>query len=209
MPRARQVKPLSLIVRLGIATAAMLWLGHWIERPVVSSSLPALRTLLTTATRDFSIINLDLTHKGPNETLRLRADYSHPIVVGKTVVYPINSPTELRGWLQVNLTLGGTLQYGLLLLSVVLAWPLQNPREYFTRLALALPSAILLTTLNVVSTLLAELWFGPHDDLAPNEWWPLLNLEPISDGRRRCDVGDCDGGGMHHLGTAYSRPAIH
>ncbi|MBC7984445.1 MAG: hypothetical protein H7Y02_11380 [Candidatus Obscuribacterales bacterium] len=169
-------KPLEITVRFLVAGAAVLWLGGVFERAIVESSLPLVRAVFEFVDDDFTVLGLDVAHEGANETLRLKADYSHPIYlegVG-TFIYPMNLDPRTAGWLQVNLTVGGLLQYGLLMLIVVLAWPARGIREMLVRLGLSLPLLAVFLLVAAISTLLAELWNPLHQDFAPQEFWPLL-----------------------------------
>jgi hypothetical protein len=194
-------KPLKSIARLIVVVAGVLWFGYASERVVVSASLPFLRATLEAVQNDFDILSMDIARSGPNDTVRVRADYAHAVFISGKLIYPINlgvKPGEsLYGWLQVNLTVGGLLQYGLLMMIVVLAWPLGSWREAAVRLALAIPILFVLLIGNAVSTILAELWSGPHQDFARDEFWPLLAWSKF-----------LMGGGGAMLGLACAAAAI-
>jgi hypothetical protein len=174
MANAAPSSPLKLIARLVLATALMLWICNRFEEPIIKSAIPALRWALNFVGNDFKVLELDIAQEGPNQTLRLRADFANPIVVSDHVLYPLNTDSTVNGWFQVNLTIGGLLQYVLLLLSIVIAWPVKTFREGIVRLLFTLPTVLLFAAINCVSTLLAELWGPVHTQIASDEVWPLL-----------------------------------
>jgi hypothetical protein len=123
---------------------------------------------------DFAILAIDVVEENSAATLRVRADFAHPVVVAGRVLYPMNSNPRTAGWMQVNVTAGGVLQYLMMAIIVVLAWPTRSLLDYAVRLVIALPLAFLLAVLATATTILAELWFPVHADLAPSETWLLL-----------------------------------
>jgi hypothetical protein len=132
--------------------------------------IPMFRNVVAFFGGDFTVLDMSVAHDGANETLRVRADFSHPIFIVNQFIYPLQG----KGWMQVNLTLGGVLQYSLFLLIVVVAWPVTRASEYLLRLALSAPLILILLLIDVPPTILANLWFPVHDDLAPHALWPLL-----------------------------------
>jgi hypothetical protein len=167
-------RPPRLVARLAFVATALLWLTHSCASVIVKPMIPALQAAVAILDDDFRILGMDVSTDGGNKTLRVRADLAHAAVVSGQVLYPISPGAELRGWMEVHLALGGVLQYPLLLLIVVLAWPAKTSRELLARIGIALPLAALLLLLAVPSTILAELWFPIHDDYDPGSFWPLL-----------------------------------
>lgn len=163
-----------LLLRVAVAAAGILWLADALEKTIVLSAIPAIAASFQWADDDFKVLGIDIGTVGANEVLRFRADYSHPIHIAGRIIYPMNWNPRTAGWLQVNLTMGGILQYGILMLILVVAWPASNLKEFLSRTALSLPLAALLTMVGVVSTLRAELHGTLHSAYAPHEFWPML-----------------------------------
>lgn len=174
MPLAALPHPLKLAVRLGVASILVLWMAHSFQRTLIEPLLPALRATIEYLESDFTILGTDIAREGPNETIRVRANLASPLYVAGRIVYPMGWNRGTEGWLQVNLTLGGVLQYVSLMLIVVLAWPAQRVSEFIVRIAIALPLITLLLLLHAPFTILADLWFPIHDDYDPHSFWPLL-----------------------------------
>ncbi len=168
-------QPLKLAVRFIAVGAILLWLSHAYERVMVEPMLPVFGATLKLIGDDFTILGMDINHEGPNESLRVRADFSHSIYVAGRVLYPMALDPKTAGWMQVNLTLGGVLQYSLLMLMIVLAWPAASVREFACRFGIAAPLIVFLLLIDVPFTILAELWFPVHEDFDSKSFWPLLN----------------------------------
>jgi len=166
--------PFKLIARLLIVSSLVLWLAHVYQRALIEPLLPSMRTIIAAVQDDFIIYSLDISDEATNETIRLRGNLAKPVVVGGRTFYPIGWGTRQQGGLQVTLTVGGAVQYSLLMLIVVLAWPIAHGKELLKRLLISLPLMLGLVLLNVASTFPAELWAPIHDEWVPDITWPLL-----------------------------------
>jgi hypothetical protein len=172
------LKRIRPVVRWSVASVIVLWLGFIAEKPIVNASLPTLRAVFAFVQSSFVILDMQIARDGANETLQVRADLAKSKYVSGRFVYPINasgtSSQQLKGWLQVNLTLGGLLQYELLMLIVVAAWPTRDARQYLVRFAIAAPFVVALFLINAVCTLFAEFTNGVYHTYAPDDF--LLSL---------------------------------
>jgi hypothetical protein len=138
---------------------------------IVEALRPVLIGTLDLLTNAFQILDSQVAQKGHNWVLRTTADFARLLIVNGQVVLPLAE--RGGGWMEVSLTVGGILQYPAMLAISVLAWP-ATLREWSVRL-LVLPIPVALLLLGSASfTLLAELWFPVHDELAPAQFWPLL-----------------------------------
>lgn len=123
---------------------------------------------------DLSILAVEIGHEGPNETVRVRANFSRPIYVAGKSLFPFGWHPGTEGWMEVNLTLGGILQYAAFTIIVVLAWPITKASELALRIAITAPLIALLLLIQVPFMILAEFWFPVHNDIDPHSFWPLL-----------------------------------
>jgi hypothetical protein len=161
-------------MRVALVATLLTWAADHYATAIVRPLVPAIRDTITLLDRDFQVFGVDVYMEAGVRTLRVRADLAHPVVVGKNLFTPINTSATPGGWIDVRLTLGGLLQYPLLLLIVVMGWPARSMREMPVRLALAMPVMLALFALTVSVTTLAELWFVLRAGLATDEHWPLL-----------------------------------
>jgi hypothetical protein len=167
-------RPLELLARLLAAAALVLWLSHSFQRAFVKPLIPAFSTALRILNIDFTILGIDVSEDGPNETLRFRANLAHPIEIAGRRLSPFGWGSIPEGGYQVNLTLGGILQYCALTLILVLAWPARHAREFAVRLLSVLPLMGILLLIDVPFTVLAELWNAIHAGVDPHGFQPLM-----------------------------------
>ena len=161
--------PLRLATRFAVVSVAILWLAHHFERAFVEPMIPAFRTVTTIIGTDFDILEMVIASQESNETLRVRADFSHPVFVTGRFIYPFKG----QGWMQADLTLGGILQYALFTLIIVVAWPASR-RELALRLVTLAPLLAIFLAIQVSTTILAQFWFPVQKEIDPNSHWPLL-----------------------------------
>lgn len=172
MPRA--LPPLrNLVLRFALVAAAVLAIGGAFATAIVEPLVPALGRAVAALTSDFTFSEVTLDRAGARPNVVFRANLSRVQLVGNGFAYPLGFGSQPRGWYQIELTTGGILQHALFLLIIVLAWP-AAARELLLRGLLAVPLAAVLVLQHVVVTVLAELWFPIHDELAPGAFWPLL-----------------------------------
>jgi hypothetical protein len=136
--------------------------------------LPLVSATIKVADSAFTVLTVDINTDGPNETIRLRADLTAPIIVGGRTFFPFRQGSDQRGWYQVELTVGGAMGYSLLTFIVVFAWPANRWQEWCKRVLISVPLALGLLLVNVATTFPAELWNPIHDDWVPDMAWPLL-----------------------------------
>jgi hypothetical protein len=139
----------------------------WNRYPLVSATVQA-------ADSAFTVLAVDIDTDGPNQTIRVRADLAQPIIIGGRTFVPFRQGSDQRGWYEVNLTLGGAMEYSLLVLIVVMAWPANRWQEWCKRVVISVPLALGLLLVNVATTFPAELWNPIHNEWVPDVAWPLL-----------------------------------
>lgn len=166
--------PLKLFARVVLVSALVLWLVHHYQRVIVEPMLPLMSATFSAVQSTFVFQALDIADEGVNETLRLRANLAKPINVNGRMFYPIGWNTHEQGGYQITLTVGGALQYSVMTLIVVLAWPCAQWRTLLKRMAIALPLMLTILLLNTTITFTAELWNPIHEQWLPDITWPLL-----------------------------------
>jgi hypothetical protein len=166
--------PLKLIARLLVVSALVLWVAHQYQRAIVEPLLPLVGATFTAVQDTFVLQSLDIADDGPNQSLRLRANLAKPIDVNGRMFYPIGWGTNEQGGYQITLTVGGAMEYSLMTLIVVLAWPFAHWQALLKRIVIALPLMLGLLLLNTTITFPAELWNPIHDEWVPDITWPLL-----------------------------------
>jgi hypothetical protein len=158
-----------VLARACIATLLVMGYGAHYQRAIVGPLLPLLQNSLVVTGDEYRVRSLDIDD-GDNDSLRLRADLARTLYIGDHYVSPLGD----QGWLQVNLTLGGALAYSELLLILLLAWPVADPRELAWRALIGLPLIVVLLLINIDTTLSAELWTAVHRELEPGALSALL-----------------------------------
>ncbi len=167
-------RPLELIARIALVATVLLWLANHYADGIVKPLIPAFQQVVATLDDEFTVFDMNISNDEGKRTLRVRADLAHPVLIAGQWLEPMNSNPSTAGWMQVNLTLGGILQYSILLLIPVLAWPTTGIREFGIRVGLAIPLIAVLLLIDVPLSILAELWFPIHNDHDPDAFWPLL-----------------------------------
>jgi hypothetical protein len=172
MPRA--LPPLrSLALRFALVGLLVLGIGTRFADALIEPLLPALGRGVDALSADVTISEVSLDRKAAPPAAVFRTNLSRITLIGGNFIYPLGEDGGPDGWYQVTLTTGGILQHALFLLLIVLAWPAQ-PSTLAWRMVLALPLAGALLLQHVGVTVLAEIWFPVHDELAPDQIWPLL-----------------------------------
>ena len=164
----------NLATRLLIATVAVLGLAHALQRTIVTPLLPVFGAVLGSLDSDVRVLNVANGRDGPNDTVRFDVNLAHPVEIGGRTVYPYGTHSIPDGFMTVNLGAAGLLQYALLLLILVLAWPLGGAAEGVARLLVAAPCVAFLIVIPGPSTALSLVWGPFHEALAPGAFWPSL-----------------------------------
>ncbi len=163
-----------LALRLLIAGGAVLWLAYACQRAIVAPLLPVLGNVLSMLDSDVRVLSVAAGHDGPNETITFRVNLAHPVDIGGRTVYPYGTHSIPDGSMQVNLGAAGLLQYALLLLILVLAWPPACVEELLARLLISTPLVAALLVIPGPSTALSLVWGPFHEALDPSAFWPIL-----------------------------------
>jgi hypothetical protein len=159
------------VLLIGIA---VLWLSHAFQKAILQPLAPVLGDILATFDSDVKVLSVGLGHEGPNETVSFRVNLAHPVDIGGRTVYPYGTHSIPDGSMEVNIGAAYLLQYTVLLLVVVLAWPPDNVREWLLRLLLSLPFMAAVLIVPGPSTALALVWGPFHQELDPGAFWPVL-----------------------------------
>ncbi|HXN11283.1 MAG TPA: hypothetical protein VN859_08565 [Steroidobacteraceae bacterium] len=167
-------RPLRLLLRLAVASLAVLLLARACALPAVGQLLPAMRTELSALDPDLSIRSLSLIREDSGTVVRLRANLLHPIQVGERTAYPVGWGTGTEGGYEVMLGARGVLQAALLLLILVLAWPLRTPGELGMRLLVALPLCAVLIGLDAPLDLLGNFQHIVATGADPEQFIPMF-----------------------------------
>jgi hypothetical protein len=167
-------RPLELVARVALAATVLLWLSNHYASGILKPLIPVFQDSVSIIDDNFTVLGMDLSTDRGNRTLSIKADLAHPIHIAGQWLAPMNSNPRTAGWMQVDLTLGGILQYSILLLVIVLAWPAASILEFAVRAGVAVPLVAVLLLIDVPLSILAELWFPIHDDYDAKAFWPLL-----------------------------------
>jgi hypothetical protein len=156
------LRPFELVLRLVVAMIVVGGLAYSCRLRIVTAALPLIRATLVRVDADFRVLSLDVARDAAGETLRLRANLAHPVLVAGGTLYPIgwvsNAAGAGAGGVEVRLTVGGVLSHAVLLLIIAAAWPVESLREGLVRSVTSLLLATMLLMMNVTSTFHAELW---------------------------------------------------
>jgi hypothetical protein len=153
-------RPLDLAARALLSTVIVLVVVQALGRPLVRAMLPVISTVTPFLDPRFEITDVRLAQFGADEVVRVRGNLSRPLLIGDRIIDPFGWNGAPAGGLQITYTAGGVLEYGALLLILVLAWPARSASELAYRMALALPCAALLPMLIVPLTVVAEFRHG-------------------------------------------------
>jgi hypothetical protein len=141
-----------------VASLLVLTLIQTFQRRLIEPMVPVLHDLVRLLAPEFTLTSEDIVYVGNSEVVRVRANLSAPIEYEGQYLYPLGWNGLRQGWFQVELTLGGVLQYSTAMLIGVLAWPVRNAKELAIRLTLLIPLAMILIAIDTPLSLIAELW---------------------------------------------------
>jgi hypothetical protein len=161
-------QPLELGLRTFLASALVLGVFHFCQRPIVEPMIPVFHSAIRLLATEFTITSAEIAKEGPNETVRFRANLSSPVDYAGHMLYPFGWNGVPNGGFQITRTLGSVLEYSALLLIVILAWPAPRAWEIGVRLALAVPLMALLILIDVPFTVVADLWSLLRDEFDPH-----------------------------------------
>lgn len=145
-------------------------MGHLLREPVVRLLTPALARAVALLDDRFTIVSVERLSEG-KAMLRFGADLRHPVQVGSQRVSPLARP-GVPAPLQVDCDASAVLEYCMLQLIVVLAWPAAQWRELAVRLAISVPLAAVLLLLDIPFGVVADLWGLLIDNFAPGTFSP-------------------------------------
>jgi hypothetical protein len=161
-------RPLDLALRALLSTVLVLVVVQVLGRPLVRAMLPVVSAVTPLIDPRFDVTDVQLARFGADDVVRVRGNLSRPLLIGDRIISPFGWNGTPAGGLQITYTMGGVLEYGALLLILVLAWPAASALELGCRVAIALPCAALLPMLIVPFTVVAEFRHGLAGLLGPN-----------------------------------------
>lgn len=171
---APRLHPLRILARLAIIGTGVLWLANAYALDTVRLTLPLMRAEMSAFDGEFTILSLDLDQAGTSPVLRIRANLSHPLYVGRSVIYPMGWKPHTAGWYQAESNARGVLQTAVLVLVLALIWPQRTLRELILRLLIALPLSALLVAVDAPLDLLGNLHDLVLRHVDPNGFRPLF-----------------------------------
>jgi hypothetical protein len=157
---------LARFVTLSILIGALLWSNA--ER-VGNACLPALAAEMQWLDGSFRVQSLEVAREGGELVFRLAVGLARPVTVGGKTFYPDPRGQALSSTLVANVILPTVLS-----LAALFAWPGAHQRNYLFRLAVAVPSILLIATIGVPLTLLANLWRIVYEAANRTGYSPLV-----------------------------------
>ncbi len=132
--------------------------AHWLQFALVRPLLPVFGGTVELLAPQFTLDSLDLV-QGQSPTVRLRANLLEPVEFAGHTVLPFGWLGRVpEGGYQVTQSLTGLLQYPVLVMLIVLAWPASTLMVLLLRVALGLPMAAFVLLCEAPMTMVAELW---------------------------------------------------
>jgi hypothetical protein len=164
-------KPAEVCARAVIAGIAVLWALHVLQRTIAAPLIPVIAAAIPAIDPEFTILSATVAPAGAAQAAVIRADLARPTTFAGRTLYPFGADAgEPRGWYQIELTLGGLLQYCALLAIIVLGWPVSGPLELAVRVLLCGPMMAALLFMEAPFTVIGELWAGLRDQYAPGQF---------------------------------------
>jgi len=171
---AAQADATHLALRLASAALLATVLLQWAAPAILQRLLPLFAAEISVLDSDFRLLGLQLDAPTLPASVRLRANLSRRLHVGRYTIHPFGERPHTEGWYQVELRALSALQGAALLLVVLAAWPTQWPREAAVRLLLYMPVAVPLILVDAPLQLLANLQWCAYGFLEPAHAPPLL-----------------------------------
>ena len=172
-PADRLPQPTRLAARLLLVAVIVLSTLQGLERLIVEPLVPVFGAAVGLLGPQFVVTDSRVIQEETGKVVRFHANLREPMTIAGQVVYPFGSHGIPDGGYEVNYTLGGVLQYSALLLIIAFAWPAKRAQELMVRLLLCIAFVAALLTIEVPSTVVAELRHGVEtmvDPSALNVW---------------------------------------
>jgi hypothetical protein len=156
--RRRQPSLPELAIRL-IGVGVLLFIGaHLLQFVLVRPLLPVFGGTVELLAPQFTLEPVELI-PAQSPTVRLRANLLEPVEFAGHTAFPFGWLGRVpEGGYEVSQSLTGLLQYPVLVLLIVLAWPASTLMVLLLRVALGLPMAALVLLCEAPMTMVAELW---------------------------------------------------
>jgi hypothetical protein len=156
--RSRQPSLLELAIRVIGVGVPLLVAAHLLQFALVRPLLPVFGGMVELLVPQFTLEPVELI-PAQSPRVRLRANLLEPVEFAGHTVFPFGWLGRVpEGGYEVALSLTGLLQYPILVLLIVLAWPASTLVVLILRIALGLPLAALVLLCEAPMTMVAELW---------------------------------------------------
>jgi hypothetical protein len=156
--RRRQPSLRELAIRL-IGVGVLLFIAaHLLQFALIRPLLPVFGGAVELLAPQFTLEPVELI-PAQSPTVRLRANLLEPVEFAGRTVFPFGWLGRVpQGGYEVSQSLTGLLQYPLLVMLIVLAWPAATLMILVLRVALGLPMAAFVLLCEAPMTMVAELW---------------------------------------------------
>jgi hypothetical protein len=157
----------ELALRLVVVGVLLVAAARLLQTSLIRPLLPIYGATVTLLAPQFTLQSLDLVDSRP-PTLRIRANLLQPVEFAGHTVVPVGwLGAGPQGGYEVSLSMTGLLQYPMLTLLILLAWPAMELKVLGIRLLLGIPMMALLLLTEAPTTIVAELWSVVRDQADP------------------------------------------
>jgi hypothetical protein len=165
--RRRQPRLPELAIRLIGAGVLLVITAHWLQFALVRPLLPVFGGTVELLAPQFTLESVDLIQAQP-PAVRLRTNLLEPVEFAGHTVFPFGWLGRMpQGGYQISQSLTGLLQYPVLVMLIVLAWPASTLKILVVRVALGLAMAAFVLLCEAPMTMVAELWSLVRDQADP------------------------------------------
>jgi hypothetical protein len=165
--RSRQPSLPELAIRLIGAGVLLFIAAHLLQFALVRPLLPVFGDTVELLAPQFTLEPVELIST-QSPTVRLRANLLEPVEFAGRTVLPFGWLGRLpQGGYEVSQSLTGLLQYPVLVMLIVLAWPASSFKILVMRVLLGLPMAAFVLLCEAPMTMVAELWSLVRDQADP------------------------------------------
>ncbi len=153
-------------VALSLLTGSLLW---GMSGQIAALCAPALAAEIQWLDGTFTVQNLRATREGGELLFKMEVGLARPVTVGGRTFYPDPRGRAISSTLVANAVLPTVL-----FVASLFAMPGARPRNYLFRLGAAVPGALLIASVGVPLTLLANTWRIVYDAAGASGYPPLL-----------------------------------
>jgi hypothetical protein len=157
----------ELAIRLAVVGVLLVAAARVLQTSLIRPLLPIYSATVTLLAPQFTLQSMDLVESRP-PILRIRANLLQPVEFAGRTVVPVGwLGAGPQGGYEVSLSMTGLLQYPLLTLLILLAWPATDLNVLGIRVLLGIPLTALLLLTEAPTTIVAELWSVVRDQADP------------------------------------------